>query len=241
MSQPEEIQILNKRLRLAQPANGFRTALDSVMLAAACPAQEGQTILDLGCGVGGAGFCVLLRVPGTTLTGIEIQPDHVELATQNIALNGFKNRAAFVCGDVRAYEDARADHVICNPPYLEAGRHLPSPHAAKATAHGHQDEELSVKDWIDAAHRNLKSGGSLTIIHRADALDKILQGLGKRFGAVETIPLWPRMGQPAKRVIIRAVKDRKTPSLLHAGLTLHQENGDYTPQADAVLRDMKPL
>lgn len=50
------------------------------MLAAACPAKAGQSVLDLGCGVGSAGLCVAARVPGIVLSGIDVGRDHVALA-----------------------------------------------------------------------------------------------------------------------------------------------------------------
>lgn len=232
----EEIHVLDHRVRLLQPADGFRTSLDSVMLAAACPAQRGETLLDLGCGVGGAGFCVLARVPGTCFTGVDIQADHIDLAVQNIALNNMKERAKFFAGDIRSFTVKEFNHVICNPPYLDAGTHTPSPSTPKATALYHADEDISVKDWVDAGFRNLKNGGSFTIIHRADHTDKIIQSFGKKFGAIEIIPLWPRTGETAKRVIIRALKNRKTPAKIHAGLVLHNIDGSYTEAADKILR-----
>ncbi|MCB9989472.1 MAG: methyltransferase [Rhodospirillales bacterium] len=255
---PVEIHVLDKKVRLLQPAQGFRTSLDSVMLAAACPVQDGQSVLDMGCGVGGAAFCVLQRLSGAHVTGVDVQADYVALAQRNIELNGAQVLAEFVCADIRDFKpDRRFDHVICNPPFMEAGHHTPSPHEGRALANGHVDichsehcEEseaaaqdpsltlrMTLKDWLDAGFHNLKSGGSLTMIHRADMTDKIIQGLGRRFGAVEIIPLWPRAGQAAKRVIIRAIKDRKSPAALHPGLVLHEGNGDYTAAADSVLRD----
>ncbi len=238
MTDTVEIHVLNKNVRLLQARQGFRTSMDSVLLAAACPAKKGDTILDMGCGVGGAGFCVLWRIPETHVTGVEIQGDHADLARRNIALNAMEGRAEFVTSDIRHFKaENRFDHVICNPPYLDAGTHTPSPLPQKATALGHTDEELSIQDWIDAGFANLKSGGTLTVIHRADMVDKIIAALGKRFGAVEIIPLWPRSGEDAKRVIVRAVKDRKTPAKLRAGLILHEADGAYTAETDAILRD----
>jgi tRNA1(Val) A37 N6-methylase TrmN6 len=236
---PEEIYVLNRRVRLLQPARGFRTSLDSVMLAAACKAETAENILDLGCGVGGAGFCVLHRVPGARLTGIDIQDDHIDLARSNIALNQMENRARFECMDIRDDIGERFDHVICNPPYMEAGTHTPSPSERKAMAHGHG--ETILQDWLDAGFRALKSGGSFTIIHRADQADKIILGLGRRFGAVEIIPLWPRQGEQAKRLVIRAIKDRKSPATLHAGLVLHKADGGYTEDTENILRNGAPL
>jgi tRNA1(Val) A37 N6-methylase TrmN6 len=238
MSKATEIYVLNRAVRLLQPEGGFRTSLDSVMLAAACPAGAGDHVLDMGCGVGGAGFCVLRRVADTRLTGVEIQPACAALAERNIALNDWAaGRVAIARADIRAFApEGRFDHVICNPPYLEAGAHTGAPDEGKAAALGHADADMDVKTWIDAGFTHLKSRGSLTIIHRADALDRIIQALGRRFGGVTVIPLWPHAGEAAKRVIVRAVKDSRSPAVLHPGIVLHGPDGAYTGAADAVLR-----
>lgn len=232
------IQLLDGQISLHQPDGGFQTSIDAVLLAAACPVNEGQSVLDLGCGVGAAGLCVAKRVSNIALTGVELFEREAGLAHENGVLNGFQTTV--VQGDIRDFTaPARFDHVICNPPYLEDGNHLKSPDAAKARAMGH--DETTLEEWIAAAHRNLKSKGSYTLIHRADMLDRIIIALGRKFGATEIIPLWPKQGREAKRVIIRTYKDRKTPLKLHAGLLLHKENGEYTAPAQQILRKAKPL
>lgn len=232
-----QLQILNKRLTLERPDDGFSVGIDGILMAAACPAQAGESVLDLGCGIGTAGLCVAARVDGIALTSVEILEREAGLAQENAAANGVE--ASVICADIRNFESDRFDHVICNPPYLKGGAYLKSPDPARAGAMGHGDTTL--EDWIKAAHRNLKSKGSLTMVHRADMLDEIIRGLGRMFGAVEIIPLWPKAGVEAKRVIVRALKDRHNPTRLHAGLVLHQNNGDYTAVADAVLRDGEAL
>lgn len=218
--------------------------MDSILLAAACPVVTGEKILDMGCGVGGAGLCVLARVAGVDLTGVEIQKDHADLAEYNAAAHNFAEQTDFITMDIRDYREEKAfHHVICNPPYLEAEKHLRSPSDEKATAMGHGDNKMTVKDWIDTAHFCLKSKGSLTMIHRADHLDKIIIGLGKRFGALEIFPFWPRQGEQASRVIVRAYKDRYSSMKMHAGLALHGEkdNRNYTAQTEKILRDGERL
>lgn len=241
--------LLGGRLRLTQPESGLRATTDTVFLAAACPVESnghsGQRprLLDLGCGTGGAGLCVLARAPHVDLTGIDIQPDLIDLARRNAALNGVDPRARFLCADILDFcaedsSDGPFDHVICNPPYLEAHAHTASPDPSKARACGFESggqAEVGLKDWLDCAFRCLNGRGSLTLIHRADALDRILQGLGRRFGAIEIIPLWPRAGKPASRVIVRARPNRRTGTILHAGVVMHDSDGCYTIDADRIL------
>lgn len=246
MVKDEMIQVLGNRVSLLQVAGGFRTSMDSVMLAAACPAKIGQSVLDLGCGVGSVGLCIAERVPGITLVGIDIQADHIEIAKKNAALNGVSGNAEFIIADVRTLEMESFDHVVCNPPYLESGTHIPSPSEAKARAMGHMEEDLNLKDWISCAFRHIKGQGSLTLIHSAGQTDDILYALygrtgGRRFGAVEIIPLWPHAGEAAKRVIIRAWKHKKSPSVIHPGIVMHDADGTYTQNANAILREMKNL
>lgn len=246
MEATQEIYVLNKRLKLLHTVHGFKTSIDTVLLAASCQAKSGDHILDMGCGIGGAGLCVLTRVAGVTLMGVEIQVEHAALAVQNAEINGFEEQVTFVASDIRDFSKDKSrensfHHVICNPPYLEAGAHLRSPHEEKATAMGHESAELTVQDWVDAAYSCLKSNGSMSMIHRADKVDRIIRALGKRFGAVEIIPLWPKQGVDAKRVIVRAIKHRKSPATIKSGLILHNKDGEYTVETEQILREMGVL
>jgi len=237
----QEITVLNKQVRLLQPENGFKTSIDAVILAAACPVKSGEGVLDLGCGVGSAGLCLAHRVPNISLRGVDIQENHIDIARQNAKLNDRTSNTEFMTSDMRLYKhEAGFHHVVCNPPYLETGDHLRSPHSEKAMAMGH-DNDVSTKDWVHNASRLLKPQGGLTMVHEAGKADKIIQAMEGRFGAIEIIPLWPKAGRQAKRVIIRAIKGRKTPLSLHSGIILHDDQGGYTLEADKILRDGEGL
>ncbi len=238
-----QIHVLDHKVRLLQPEKGgFRTSLDSVLVAATCKAQAGESVLDAGCGVGGAGFCMLWRVPDAQLTGVDIQADMIALAQKNAEMNA--RHAEFMAADIRDFvaEHERVfDHVMCNPPYLEAGTYTPSLNDQKAPAMGHTGTDMTLDDWVTGAHRALKSNGTLTLIHRAEYLDKILQALGRKFGATEIFLFYSYAGDTANRVIVRTIKDRRSPAIIHAPIVLHEADGTYTQAADAILRDGKAL
>ena len=239
MNDQKIITVLNGALKLAQIDDGFKTSIDAVLLAAACPAKCGQSVLDLGCGIGSASLCLLKRLPDISLTGIDIQEDHICKARDNAAMNDL--HAHFQVADIRQYQGELVDHIICNPPFEEAGAHLISPSNKNATARGHMDKDITIDHWVKCAFNNLKSGGSFTIIHKAEAIQRIILAMGKSFGATEIIPLWPKAGREPKRVIIRTIKHRKSPARIHTGLVLHNEDGTYTTSAEDILRGGKTL
>jgi tRNA1(Val) A37 N6-methylase TrmN6 len=82
-----------------------------------------------------------------------------------------------------------------------------------------------------------RPGGHVTSIHRAEALPELLPALAGRFGGAVVLPLHPREGQPALRVIVRAVKGSRAPLELRPGLVLHNADGSFRPRIAAVLRD----
>jgi tRNA1(Val) A37 N6-methylase TrmN6 len=128
---------------------------------------------------------------------------------------------------------------MTNPPFYPEGRHTRSPMATKAGAHG--EATLNLEGWIKAAAKALRAGGRLTVVHRADRLDELLAVCGKRFGAMRIFPLWPRVDSPAKRILLTAVKGRRTPPVLMPGLVLHEADGSYSAPAQTILRDAGPL
>ncbi|HYE49736.1 MAG TPA: methyltransferase [Azospirillaceae bacterium] len=231
--------LLGGRVRLLQPGKGYRAAIDPVLLAAAVPAGEGERVLELGCGAGAASLCLAARVPGCRVTGLEMQAEAAELARRNAALNRLEERFEVVEGDLLrppgVLRPGGFDRVMANPPFHPAGAHTISPTAGKAASHG--EGEAGLADWIAAALRFLKGRGTLTLVHRADRLDEILARLHGRFGAVTVLPLWPMQGREAKRVIVTARRDARSPARLLPGLVLHGAGGAYTPEAERVLRD----
>jgi tRNA1(Val) A37 N6-methylase TrmN6 len=236
--------LLGGRVRLRQPASGYRAAIDPVFLAAAVPADAGEKLVELGCGVGAAALCLLDRMAredheDLSVTGLEIQPDLADLARENAEANGLDRRFRIIRGDIKTPPPVLGplsfDGAFFNPPYhpIETSRASEDPGRALAN----QEAAGTLEDWLAAALKLLKPKGHLTLIHRADRLAEILSGLQGRAGAIAVLPLHPKPGGPAKRVLVSARKHSGAPLRLLPGLPVHGDDGSYSEVAEAILRD----
>jgi tRNA1(Val) A37 N6-methylase TrmN6 len=98
-----------------------------------------------------------------------------------------------------------------------------------------------LEGWFRFMARMAAPGGLISIIHRADALAVLLAGVSPRFGGVRILPLHPRAGEAAHRVIVTARKGSRAPLELLPGMVLHGPGNAFLPEIAAVLRDGAPL
>jgi len=240
--------VLGGRLRLKQMRRGHRVGHDAILLAAATEAVDGDHAVDLGAGVGAAGLALAVRVPGVSVTLVELDPALTDIAATNVAANGLTDRVRAIALDVGAAADeftavrlapGPADHVLMNPPFNDAERQNVSSDPGRAASHVASPAALAV--WINAAHGLLHSAGTLTMIWRADRLAEVLAALGPEFGGIAILPIHGRAGEPAIRIVLRAAKGSRAPLTLLPGLNLNDATGKPTAEAEAVLRHAQPL
>jgi len=117
-----EDRLLGGRVRVRQPADGYRAAIDPVFLAAAVAVEPQQLVLDVGCGPGAAMLCLAARVPECRVVGLEMQRDLVRLAGDNAILNAMETRVSVMIGDLLhpppRLSPGAFDHVMANPPFI---------------------------------------------------------------------------------------------------------------------------
>lgn len=233
---------LGGRLHIRQPRKGYRAGVDPVLLAAAVPAKTGDTILELGCGVGTASLCLAARVAGLALTGVELQPDYADLARRN----GADNRVDFtvVTADLaRLPLDLRQkqfSHVIMNPPYFDRASGTAATDSGRDVAMG-GDTPLAI--WLDVGIRRIAAKGHLLLIQRISRLPEVLDAIKGRLGSVVVCPVAGRAGKPPGLFLLNAQQDGRAPFRMTAPLVMHEghsHDGDresYTPLIQQVLRN----
>jgi tRNA1(Val) A37 N6-methylase TrmN6 len=234
---------LGGRVMLVQPREGHRAGLDAALLQALVPATAKGTAIDLGAGVGTVAFSVAARAPELSVIGVERDADLVACgrAALKLAANAsFAARVRLVAGDA---SDAKAlrgtfstdtDFVLMNPPFDPEGGGSRSPDARRRQAHVATEGLLQA--WIATANTLLKPGGTLALIHRADALGDVLAALAPRFGGIVVLPVHPKASAKASRILVTAKRGRRTPLAILPALILHQPGGEWTAEAGAVLR-----
>lgn len=241
---PDELthdDFLGGLIKIWQPRKGYRAGVDPVILAASVPAKSGQSVLELGCGVGVASLCLASRVPDVHVTGVEVQADYAALAQRN----GTENALPFdvVTADLRELpadlRQRRFDHVIMNPPYFDRTAGTASDDAGKDIAFG---GDTPLRHWLEIGAKRVGPRGYLTLIQRIERLPDVLEGLNGRLGAFIVRPIAGRTGRAPELFLLQARQEGKTPFQMAPTLIMHEgamHQGDqesYTPKVSKALR-----
>ncbi len=232
--------LLNGSVRYDQHADGYRTGIEPVLLAAAVPARPGQLVLEAGSGAGAGLLCLARRVPGVAGIGVERDPALATLAAANARANGWGDRLSFHAASIEHFTPpARCDHAFANPPWhAQDGTCSPNPGraGAKRAAPG------LLAGWSRALTALVRDRGTISLILPAGQLHAGLAALaGAGCGGFRLLPVWPRAGVAARLLIISARRGGRGATVLSAGLVLHESDGAYTPAAEAILRGAAAL
>lgn len=232
--------LLRGRVTLFQPARGFRSSLDPLLLAAFIRPPFGR-FMDLGCGTGALALSMLARDPHARALGVEIQPRLALLAARGGRASGFGPRFAVCVADVRAVVPpdpppaARFDLIATNPPYRPLGKGVVPPNGERAIAH--HEVRLSLREWVAAAARALTRQGRLAVVFPASRFGELRHtlydaGLGRLRGRF----VHPAADAPAGRVLVEAAVGQGS---FHEepALVVHAPGGGFTAEARAIVGD----
>lgn len=233
---------LSGAIKIAQPRSGYRAGIDPILLAASIPAKSGQTVLELGCGVGTASLALARRVAGLQITAVEIQASYAELAQSNAQRNNlpisvFCADLAALSGEVRQQQ---FDHVFANPPYFDRRSSTPSDDIGRDRAMG---ENAELQTWLSVAAKRTKPKGYVHFIFRTERMDEFLRLLPESLGSRVITPIVSRQGRQSNLFIAHARKNGRaafrleSPLVLHEGESHQQSGDDYSQKISKILRE----
>ena len=148
---------------------------------------------------------------------------------------GRKNRVSgLLCAQCMSDENGRAANRAHQAFEREDGFEIDA-HADQSK--GDPGADGGLEAWTRFLLKAVREGGSITMIHRADRLADVLALLSVGAGSFRIRPIHPFAAEPAKRVLVRAIKTGKAPLVLLPPLVLHdREGGKHTAEVEAILR-----
>lgn len=139
----------------------MKVGTDGVLLGAWTDLTDSRRILDVGTGTGLIALMLAQRSAQTRITAIDIDPDAVSQAQENIQASPWKERVGASLQDLRTYTpDTRFDTIVSNPPYFEDS--LKSPDGQRNTAR-HTDT-LSIHELLEKVAALLTPGGRFSVV-----------------------------------------------------------------------------
>lgn len=197
-----------------QYRNGYRYAIDALLLAGFIRPEPFQRLADLGTGSGIIPILLEYRHPTLAIWGVEIQPRLVALARENIRDNGLDNAITIVQGDLTRPRTLglpeALDWVIANPPFTARGAGRLNPCDEKAIAR--HEILMTLDQLIHSAFTLLSPGGRFALIYPNDRREELL-GLLRNSGLAprRLRSVYAMDGEPARRILVEAVKGEAMP------------------------------
>ena len=221
--------ILNGRIFLRQPKEGYRVAIDPIILASFVYPKDNQKILDVGCGVGAISLILKYRNNSLKITSIDIDEIMYELCRYNSHKNSLELDVRNT--DLKNMSNKELyDHVVTNPPFFTAQSSRISEKKRLANF-----ETLELSKWISCCLDKLKNKGKFSIIHSASRIDDILCALHGKAGDITITPIFPKPNEHAIRIVIQCIKGNKSEPKITNGLIIHNENGKFSKDIQQIL------
>ena len=221
-------------LQLIQSKNQYRFTTDAVLLANFCRDMKGKLCVEFGAGSGVISILLAKKKHPKQIVALEIQPQLAELATRNVQLNNLDNISVVNCDLKQAHLHLPrlADVVVCNPPYRKVGSG--ETQLEEHLAICRHEILATLSDVIVSAAKVLNNRGTLYLVHQASRLCEITTLCAQNGIAVkEILPVCPRPNKEPNLVLVRAVKCAEPDCILHAPMSVLNENGEYSPEAKA--------
>lgn len=230
----ERLDELNRNnLMIIQDPSRFCFGMDAVLLSGFASVKEGERAIDLGTGNGIIPILLSAKTKGEHFTGLEIQPENVDIADRSVRYNHLEDKISIVEGDIcRASEEfgkAVFDVVTSNPPYMLGQHGLVNPDSAKAVAR--HEIKCTFEDVVRESALLLKPGGRFYLVHRPFRLAEIIVTLTKYKLEPKRMKLvYPFVDKEPNMVLLECVRGGRSRMTVEAPLIVYKEQGVYTDE-----------
>jgi tRNA1Val (adenine37-N6)-methyltransferase len=202
--------ILDGRLRVFQPADGYRFSIDSILLARFVSVREGDRVLELGAGCGVISIAIAALYRPSKIIAVEIQPGIAAMIRRSAAINEMQSVIHAIEGDLRSLADPEIaasgfDVVVANPPYRAKNSGRESPDEGRRVARS--ETAATLEDFIAAAALHLRDGGRAAFVFCAERFAELISVLrAHRLEPKRIRFVHPAISKPATTVLIETRK-----------------------------------
>ena len=207
--------------------------MDPIILAAHVQATGAQKLIDVGCGCGIMPLILAVKNPEFNIIGVEIQRELFEFARQNTVTNHLERQVCILHQDIHTVLacdiGGQADILISNPPYKKMNSGRLNPKSQKAIAR--HEITLDIDAVFHCSNRLVKAQGKVYLIFPSERISDLILAMqthGFSAGMMRFVHI--KKNEPARRVIVCAVKNSSRPCTIAPPLYLYASKNKFTAE-----------
>ncbi|EJO7194602.1 tRNA1(Val) (adenine(37)-N6)-methyltransferase [Staphylococcus pseudintermedius] len=224
--------LIREDLRIIQNDAVFSFSTDALLLGHFTGVRKRDRILDM-CAGNGVIPLLLSDKGNNVITGVEIQPQLVNMAVRSVQYNHLEDRITMVEMDInaliQAYSPAQFDLITCNPPYFKANQ--TNQHQLEAHKIARHEIYCTLDDCLRVSNHLLKEGGRVVMVHRAERMLDLFESMRHyRIEPKRLHMIFSKPGKAAQTIVVEGRKGGRQGLDIAPPFYIYDEQGDYTPE-----------
>ncbi|MDT0817171.1 tRNA1(Val) (adenine(37)-N6)-methyltransferase [Staphylococcus pseudintermedius] len=224
--------LIREDLRIIQNDAVFSFSTDALLLGHFTEVRKRDRILDM-CAGNGVIPLLLSDKGNNVITGVEIQPQLVNMAVRSVQYNHLEDRITMVEMDInaliQAYSPAQFDLITCNPPYFKANQ--TNQHQLEAQKIARHEIYCTLDDCLRVSNHLLKEGGRVVMVHRAERMLDLFESMRHyRIEPKRLHMIFSKPGKAAQTIVVEGRKGGRQGLDIAPPFYIYDEQGDYTPE-----------
>ncbi|WP_330988358.1 tRNA1(Val) (adenine(37)-N6)-methyltransferase [Staphylococcus pseudintermedius] len=224
--------LIREDLRIIQNDAVFSFSTDALLLGHFTEVRKRDRILDM-CAGNGVIPLLLSDKGNNVITGVEIQPQLVNMAVRSVQYNHLEDRITMVEMDInaliQAYSPAQFDLITCNPPYFKANQ--TNQHQLEAHKIARHEIYCTLDDCLRVSNHLLKEGGRVVMVHRAERMLDLFESMRHyRIEPKRLHMIFSKPGKAAQTIVVEGRKGGRQGLDIAPSFYIYDEQGDYTPE-----------